>query len=199
MHRYPKHGDHLIGLAGYARSGKDTVTNILVEGGYGGFPVRRIAFADPMRDIVRLFRGDGYRERDESGYREDMQTIGAFARHQWGFDFWINLAARRYRTLRASVPGVTVVVSDLRYENELEWVAREGGQVWWVDRPGRGKVNEHESELFLESLRSAADRTILNHGTLEELRNAVRYRDRWTAGGLQSYPLSRDDGFTSGS
>ena len=38
----------IIGLTGYARSGKDTVASILVED-YG---FTRVAFADPIRDLL---------------------------------------------------------------------------------------------------------------------------------------------------
>jgi dephospho-CoA kinase len=38
----------IIGLSGYAQSGKDTVAKVLVEK-YG---YRRVAFADPIRDLL---------------------------------------------------------------------------------------------------------------------------------------------------
>jgi dephospho-CoA kinase len=38
----------IIGLTGYAQSGKDTVANILVEN-YG---YQRVAFADPIRALL---------------------------------------------------------------------------------------------------------------------------------------------------
>ena len=184
MHKFPKHGEHLIGLAGYAGSGKDTVADILVRCGSNGFPARRLALADPLREMVSLFRGPIERLRVEQPhlYRQDMQALGAYCRANFGSHFWIDALAKRYRAVRGRVPGVVVVISDVRYTNELEWIREQGGQLWWVQRDTTKQLNNHESELAYDTLRNQADTILPNNGTLEDLEAAIRYRVERSAG-----------------
>lgn len=69
---------------------------------------------------------------------------------------------------RGPAPGV--VIPDIRFPNELEAIRGEGGQVWWIDRPGAGlsgKASEHSSENSIKS--EDCDLIIKNDGSLEDL------------------------------
>jgi hypothetical protein len=71
-----------------------------------------------------------------------------------------------------------VVISDLRFRNELEAVKRNGGKVWRVVRPGAGLEGEyaqHESETEQLTIPdSDFDLVIHNEGTLDDLKAKVR-------------------------
>ena len=96
---------NLIGLTGYAQSGKDTVASVLVEK-YG---YRRIAFADKIRDflyginpmvacsptgylqdLVDLVGWDAAKQ--EPQVRRLLQDLGNSARELFDKDIWITAA-----------------------------------------------------------------------------------------------------------
>lgn len=183
---------NLIALSGYSRSGKDTLGKLLTKHGYRSRPVRTLAFADPMRQLVRWFRGDisHLRATNPEGYRADMQFVGEHLRRNVFPGIWVACAQARYELARCSERNPVVVVTDLRYPNELDWVRSHRGQVWWIENNRCGKVNKHSSESHYEYIRDSADRTIDNNGTYEDLEAAVvRYRDGWFAAGVDEDPL----------
>ena len=165
----------LIGIAGPARSGKDTVANFIVaaRGGY------RYAFADPIREMVRVL-GIDMSEPYWQKHKEDVipalgqsprritQTLGT----EWGRDLinpdiWLILA--KQRLLRH---GAGMVVSDVRFDNEAAWVRKQGGLMIHLHRPAAAAVAAHASESGVE--RVPSDAMLFNTGTLEELQTAVR-------------------------
>jgi hypothetical protein len=166
----------IIGLTGLAGSGKDTVAKILVrEHNFAG-----VAFADPIRAMLGalLFRvgADGSwmtdRELKERptpvvgvSYRELAQTLGT----EWGRainpDFWVNIAGDRIERLIGA--GCSIVISDVRFPNEVEWIRARGGEVWHIAREQVDPVREHVSEEHIAEL--PCDLVIDNSGTLEEL------------------------------
>jgi hypothetical protein len=170
-----------IGLSGWARSGKDTVADYLVENhGY-----TRISFADPMRDALlaldppvpymghylRLSTVIRFRGWEEAKIlvpeiRELLQRFGTeVGRNMFGQNFWVNQAiekASRYDK---------VVFSDCRYTNEADAIRDNGGVVWRISRPEVSAVNDHTSEQDLNNY--AFDHYIENNLTLENLHSLV--------------------------
>ena len=170
----------LIGLTGYAGTGKDTVRALLEEHGYHGF-----AFADPMRVMVRAMVDAGgfdarFLERRELkeepipflgfSYRELMQTLG-----DWGRglapDFWVRHASAYLADVMPQTFG-SFVVSDVRFINEATWVRNQGGVIWRVHRDLAGPVREHVSESEQDDIKPSL--TIHNNGSLDDLRTTVR-------------------------
>ncbi len=170
----------LIGLTGYAGTGKDTVRSILEEHGYHGF-----AFADPMRAMVRaMVEAGGFdvrfldrRELKEEpiprlgfSYRELMQTLG-----DWGRglapDFWVRPTSAYLADVMPQTFG-KFVVSDVRFINEAAWVRKQGGVIWRVHRDLAGPVREHVSESEQDDIKPTL--TIHNNGSLDDLRTSVR-------------------------
>lgn len=174
---------NIIGLSGYAGTGKDTVRSILEEHGAVGF-----AFADPIRNMLReLLTSNGIsdecmdkREFKEAiipelgvSYRQMAQTLGT----EWGRalqpDFWLRLAAAYMADVERNSwnDSLQFVISDVRFANEAAWVRAQGGVIWHVLRPGTAPVRDHISEREISLF--DADRTIMNSGDLEQLRQAV--------------------------
>jgi len=176
----PERQIHLIGLTGYAGTGKDTVRALLEKHGFHGF-----SFADPMRAMLRAKLETGgfdarFMERRELkeeaipilgfSYRELMQTLG-----DWGRglapDFWLRHASAYVSD--AVFCGVSVFcVSDVRFANEAAWVRHQGGVIWRVHRDAAQPVREHVSESGVDDI--TPDLTVHNNGTLGELDAAVR-------------------------
>ena len=170
----------LIGLTGYAGTGKDTARALLEEHGFHGF-----AFADPIKNMALALLESGgldtrYLERRELkeeaipflglSYREIMQTLGT----EWGRarspDLWLRLASAHVATHMHC--GLSYfVVSDVRFLNEAAWVRKQGGTIWRIERDLAGPVREHVSESEQDQIKP--DVTIHNNGPLADLRTSI--------------------------
>jgi len=195
----------VIGLTGFAQSGKDTAAGFLAEFGY-----KRLAFADILRQslynlnpIVKAF--PGWEESDLgwntyaviSGYarvqelvdkygwdhvkveypevRELLQRLGTeVGRELYGESFWVDRVMSQIESDRAVKPRghetawSNFVITDVRFPNEYEAVRNAGGQVFRIERPGVGAVNNHASEQVLPY-----DIMVHNTGDLDHFRRAV--------------------------
>ena len=174
----------IIGLSGYARTGKDTVAEILVGHGY-----RRVAFADKIREALLLLNPSvdahdalgrratvaqvvsliGWETAKDSvpEIRGLLQRLGSDMAHpMFGKDCWVRLGL-------AAVDGPTVF-TDCRFPLEADAIRERGGQMWRVIRPGYGPVNGHVSEIALDGY-LRWDRMLVNDRGLDELAAAVRH------------------------
>lgn len=179
---------NVIGLTGYAGSGKDTLANILVEE-YG---FTRIAFADKIKEFLYdLNPGIGFDYLrdivDMSGWeqakkdvlvREYLQNVGVSARNVFGEDFWVKQAIYSANEKMLDTPESQRtgkwVYTDVRFHNEAEVIKENGGQIWRVKRNGVDPVNTHVSESEMENYR--VDQIFKNDGTVKDLRELVASR-----------------------
>jgi hypothetical protein len=151
----------VIGLIGYAGSGKDTVAELLGIPGCG--------FADALKDctlpLARMFGLDILTNRaDKDVFREVLVAVGRLGR-QLDPDFWVK---------RLELPDApTVAVRDVRYLNECEAILAVGGTLAYVSRPGVGPANEEEDRTIQEIFEAAREGMPLvqidNSGGLEDL------------------------------
>jgi hypothetical protein len=170
----------LIGIAGRAGSGKDTAGARLVE--QHGF--RQYAFADPIRAMLGAlgaFPAADLIDRDAKeatidwlgkSPRQMAQTLGT----EWGRELvhpqlWVLMAQRRWEAFRSI--GESLVITDVRFENEVNWIKDQGGVVIYLDRPGVASVSAHASEQF--DLSKVADSVIRNDGTVGDLNDMIDY------------------------
>ena len=170
----------LIGLSGYAGTGKDEVARVLV--GERGFvraavsdPLRRLLYAiDPaicaevggdLRHVSQLAGAWSYEEIKGIGDgRSFMQRLGRALRQEFGEDVLINHVLNQD-------PGANRVSSSIRYPNEALAVRKRGGFIVRVDRPGVGPANGDVSETALDDY--DFDARIINGGDLVDLRLAT--------------------------
>ena len=170
----------IIGLSGYAQSGKDTVAEYLVK--ERGFT--RVAFADPIREfllelnpilenglhltsVVDEFGWELAKKKEE--VRRLLQATGVAARKHVDQDLWVIAAMRKMDE------GVKdYVITDVRFQNEGVMIKQAGGQLWRIERIGVGPVNEHVSEHDLDNWEF--DAYIHNNATIEDLEFAVKTR-----------------------
>ena len=173
----------IIGLSGYAQSGKDTVANILVEN-YG---YTRVAFADKIRDFLyemnpmvdnvagepifikeRVDR-DGWEVAKKNPHiRRALQNAGVAARKVFDEDFWVDNA------LASILRHENTVITDVRFINEAEMVKHQDGQVWRIKRLGVTAVNGHVSEQEMDGYQ--VDQIFTNNSSIEDLELMVKTR-----------------------
>ena len=166
----------IIGFCGPAGAGKDLAAS-MVPGAC------RIAFADPIYQGLSTMLGipEGVL-RDRSAKEQPIVGIGASPRQllqtlgtEWGRqmirdDIWLRVAYWRWEQAAAAGLGL-IVVPDVRFENEARQIRSEGGEVWFVHRPGVEPVTAHSSEAGLPL--KLIDRLIVNDGTVDQLRERV--------------------------
>jgi hypothetical protein len=165
----------VVGIAGWAQSGKDTTALTLTENeGY-----YRASFADVLRDIVTKVNPIiGFNEDGQVRYVDAVSTIGyeeTKRRYPESRRILQTLGTEGVRdTLDAEAwpialylnarDGARVVVPDVRFENEIEFVHFCEGEVWWVSRPSvPAPPDAHASEVTLTP--DHCDRVIVNDGT----------------------------------
>lgn len=158
----------LIGVTGYARSGKTSVGMVLESMGW-----ERRAFADPIKAIAyesnmtvrRLVDLNGWEKAKKlADIRQYLQDLGLSARKHLGEDVWIRAALK-------DLPE-KCVITDVRFPNEVEAIRGLGGQIVKVIRPGVKPANGHISETGVDKL--PWDHLLSNGGTLDDLARDVR-------------------------
>lgn len=143
----------LVGLIGYKQSGKDTCADYLVEK-YG---FHKYAFAEPVKQVCKImFQLDSQQlqdatQKEENDSRWDMtprqmmQQVGTdMVRHYWGENFWVRCMEMRVGKEKKD----RVVVSDVRFQNEADWIKQNHGiLVRIVDSTQSIHMDPHPSEV----------------------------------------------------
>lgn len=168
----------LIGIAGKAGTGKDTAGAHMVK--CHGFS--QYAFADPIRAMLAAlgaFPASDLIDRDSKeqviGWlgkspRQMAQTLGT----EWGRELvhpelWVLMAQRRWDAARAS--GDDLVITDVRFENEVSWLKQQGGKVVAIERAGVNAVSAHASEQF--DISAVADYVVYNNQSINSLKMTI--------------------------
>ena len=167
----------IIGLSGYARSGKDSVAQLLCL----NYDFHRVSFADPIREAIITLNPKldsithvSHRVSDygwevakqDPEIRRLLQFMGTeVGRKMFGENIWIDMAFKQ----AAEYPRV--VIADVRFPNEADAIKERGGIVWRINRHGLNAVNQHKSEHAMDNY--MFDHVIYNDGSLEELSDEV--------------------------
>lgn len=183
----------LIAFAGRAGSGKNTATEALSK----RFETSELAFADPLydalsammglqpmtdHDLRKLCQDRDFKESPSSALsgmspRQALQQLGDWVRATFGADYLIRRVQERLANIENSQwPSELAIITDLRTEQEADWVRRHGGLVVHVTRP------DHDRPLATTLLCHTTERTLnvypgddylINSGTPDELDTAV--------------------------
>lgn len=164
----------LIGISGRARSGKDTMADMLVT----NFSYEKYSFAKPIKDAVKVMFG--LTEDHVNGHLKEeilpdlgvsprflMQTLGT----EWGRGMvnqqcWL-LAAQRMVEQQIN----DLVIPDVRFENEANFIRKNGGVLVHISRDSAEQVRAHASEAGVSLM--PGDVQIDNSGSLVELREKL--------------------------
>lgn len=177
---------HLIGLGGYAYSGKDAFADVLEKnlGWYKTYMSKALRESlETLNPIVGLDVRDHILRFKEAieilGYEEAkklpevralLQRMGTeVGRKLWSEDFWVDLCFKD--AVKQLEAGRNVVITGIRYPNELFAIQSLSGTSVWITRPENHAVNEHSSDNSLTP--EDFDYTFKNEGTLEDLDTTV--------------------------
>lgn len=176
----------IIGLTGYARSGKGTVAQLITSAA-GSF-TEVTSFAAPMKNFCADMFGFNFDQLygdlrdapDPRWTRPDgtpltpryaLQTLGT----EWGRgcdpDIWVKAGLRR----AASAAGDVVVFDDVRFLNEAKAIRKAGGELWRIRRGDQQRPHAHSSEvgIWSDEMGRLVTLEIDNSGTTDDLRWAV--------------------------
>lgn len=189
----------IVGLSGYARSGKDEAAKVLVE----EFGFTRVAFADKLRDFLYALnpmvsqyvyvKGDDDKPVLWGGnetvcVQEVIDVFGWDGYKETPYGPEVRRLLQRLGTeagretlwdsiwIDAALTGLPedakVVVTDCRFPNEAQAIDKRGGSLWRVKRTGVGPANSHPSETSLDYHRF--DIVLHNDGSLEDYHEEIR-------------------------
>jgi len=173
----------IYGLVGKKRSGKDECASIFIKHGF-----KQYAFADPIKEISKIIFsftddqlfGESKEDVDDTWKikpRDTFQFIGTDAMRNTlsarfphiGKNIWI-----KHLQLRLERTTDDVIVSDIRYQNELDMIKQLGGKIYKVQRTGMELHDSHESESGIDDLHGI-DAIIENDKSLDDLHMKVEY------------------------
>lgn len=175
----------MLGIAGYKGSGKTTFAEFFTNQISADSPDAPQWLHDSFAAPIRRFAADlldiSLRDLEaikeypqpllgERSLRQVMQVLGTeWMRNYCGQDVWLNALYARVKRHHES--GGPVIISDVRFVNEAEFIRKHGGAVVWIERPGLTS-GEHVSERGLPA--HLVDYTITNDRTLEEFETRAR-------------------------
>jgi dephospho-CoA kinase len=170
----------IIGLSGYARSGKDTIAEILIMN-YG---FKRLAFADNIRKaIIKLdpILSNGQRisgsvreigwepTKANTEVRRLLQVFGTeVGREMFGEDFWVKQV---FKQIKEEEIYKNFVITDVRFPNEANFIKANGGEVWRINRNDNKPINAHASESAMDEYKF--DRVISNESSIQDLEKEI--------------------------
>lgn len=179
----------IIGLCGYAGSGKTTVAEYLTNT-YG---FKEVAFANPLKEIASIF---GFTHKQLYGTQQDkleihpqlnissrefMQKFGTdICRNQFSTVFpnmdlgtsgsiWVKLM----ENFIENHPDTLLCVSDIRFPDELELIrSYDNSTIIQIIRSQ--EINEHHNHVSETSLPDIdPDIQIINDGSLQDLYDSI--------------------------
>ena len=175
-----KYTPHGIAFTGRMHSGKDTAADFLLRlygtrhlatGATQGLKCKRMAFADPLKDICingfgltheQVYTSNGkdmYLPDYEQTVRQFLQNVGQAMRDGVHKDIWTILMKKKLQACADS--GTFFIVTDVRYPNEAKMIHDFSGLVVRVDR-GIQVPDTHPSEQPIPD--ELVDETVLNNG-----------------------------------
>lgn len=165
-------------------------------------------FADPIKAAINAMFGFGpvhweNREWKEAAIpwlgpdpispRSLAQTLGT----EWGREMideevWLKIAQQKFAKVNTSatldsgrIVGLGMIIPDVRFENEAQWIKDAGGLLLNVERPGQEIISEssHATEAGLDP--ALFDAVIVNDGPPSLMVMAAR-RILWESSGLSA-------------
>jgi len=173
---------NIIGITGRKYSGKDTLGKILVEK-YG---YQRMAYADNLKEVCRIIFGfseeqlyGDLKETPDTYWNETPRKIFQYIgtdlfRNQMGKilpqvgeSIWIKSLEKTIKDTIANNPNVHIVITDVRFQNEIDSIKSLGGEIIKITRPNINNQDVHESESFIDFIEP--DHLIINDQNINYL------------------------------
>ena len=153
--------DHnLIGIAGFARTGKDSLAsmmaNLLEEQSH---KCNTASFAYHIKKDVDLFLKS---RLNISAFTEDPKEKEIIRPMLvcWGTEIIRNKIDSKYwiRKMHSTcvintLQGAKTIIPDVRFQNEVEWIHSLGGTTIYIEREGTNPINQDE-EKYTKKLKN---------------------------------------------
>ena len=148
----------IIGICGYARSGKDTFYNrssLHLES--QNLESVRYAFADALKEeldglLTEYIGISAFSEKTEEKdiIRPLLVTYGTELRRKLNPNCWIEKI--KDRVLLDAQQDKYVFITDVRFENEAQWIKSQGGKMVYIEREGVKPANgeEHRQNVLMK-------------------------------------------------
>jgi len=179
---------NLLGIGGYPEAGKDTVADYLVNSlGWAKVNMSTPLLAqlrtlNPIVDFKRkhwyslrrspvhfsdLTDQVGYvKAKENAEYRRLMKVYGTDVGREIDENLWVNIARETIEQLR--LEGNKVVITGMRFPNELQMIRELGGTLLWVDRPSLD-ISKHQHSSDESVHEPDFDGTVVNDSSLARL------------------------------
>lgn len=187
----------LIGICGIKKSGKDTSADYLIN----NYALTKKAFADPLKKACKelfyltddqLYGPQDIKESADQRWfgcsaRTILQYVGTdLLRDQLnkimpelGEDIFVyNFKLWYEAELQKNTIPPHIIISDVRFQNEVDYIKKLGGIVIRINRPSVETNDMHPSEKSIKNLINI-DYDVDNIGTLDELYGKIN--DIYTA------------------
>lgn len=165
----------LIGIAGKAGAGKDTVAQWLSDN--AGYETQGLA--DPIKEMLDVFFNSNSANWADRGWKESPHPLFGFSPRQaaqkLGTEWrdlmdpskmmwckWMEADWKQY-----GFDKNNTVVPDIRFPHEQDWVHSHGGIVIYIERTDVDEIHPHISETSLDMRK--VDLTIYNRYDLPYL------------------------------
>ncbi len=170
----------IIGLAGKAGSGKDLFAE-LIKKRLGNDSVENLAFAKPIKDAAKILfnftdeqlydqtKKEEIDQRWGKSPRQIFQWLGGLLREDIDDDFFIGNMKQRIENSKAAV----IVITDIRFLNELKLIKSMGGKVIKIVRPN-AETTKHSDDISEQGIEDKfVDVIVINDGTIEEYNDEI--------------------------
>lgn len=180
----------IIGIYGYAGSGKDTVANHIIKK-YG---FKKDSFAAPLKDAVSAIFGwdrellegttaesRAFRETSDEFWSKKcgrlitprivLQEWGTqVARDNWHTNIWVDSFLARNKN-----NSENIIITDIRFPNEMDTLVEMGALIIKVERPFSSvEVPNHKSEEYIKTFKEH-NIILVNDSTIENLLKATDF------------------------
>lgn len=180
----------------------DLLTEILEE---NGKTVYRTSFAKAVKEMLIAIdpeyrRAVGYRYKTPMDVLENWKRKPGYYSHFFGYtslnatreklqnlgqamrevdpQFWVDRTFREISDAVLNNAPDVVIITDVRYTNEVPALWFTGGlrsHLWVIERPGKGPVNDHESERATQQvIEGHTDATIQNNDSIGHFKWGLR-------------------------
>lgn len=174
----------IIGIHGKIHAGKTTAMEVFQK--YGG---RELRFADKLKAMVasllsvpvELMENPDFKSRPIPWLlphtpRTLLQTLGT----EWGRGLDENIWVKATMASASELGGMgyeLIVITDVRFPNEMKYIQQIGGKVIKIVRPAidrSGPEHQHPSETALDDIPDFEfDSVIWNEGTAKQFRSKI--------------------------
>jgi len=181
----------IIGIAGKKRSGKDTISDYLIQ----EYKFIKYGFADPIKDIAKIIFG--FTEEQLYGNEKDIIDLhwGIKPRdffQKFGTDYgqfifpehfpeifkgknerglWVKVFKNWYLDKLDKDPDIKVIINDVRFFHEYDIIKYLGGYIIKVNR-NNSLNDEHISENELDN--TNFDCIIQNNSSIQDLYRKIK-------------------------